>query len=343
MPISDVLQVLLENIIAILPRIGGAVLVLIIGWILGKVIGMIASSFIRKMRIDKNFGDTAVGRALKSFNMTISEFIGMGFKWFIYVFSILVSIDLLGIPALEKFSTVAIEYLPSFLGGMLILIGGMLIAEIIAKILHEALVGISVPYFRLVLVFVRFILYSIVLVTSLFVMKIDAAALYSLLNAIFLGVAIGIGGAIAISLGLGMKDYVAKNVSTWLETVEKAERGQVIKEYEDRIKGYQEEVKRLKEELNREREKTHELELLRKAEIDKYEKIEPELDKKLRELIKDKGQIIHAKGGYRIEINEVSIFPLVEVLICLTNNGFRTVLEKTKTGYLITARPVKKI
>lgn len=343
MPVPDALQVLLENIIAILPRIGGAILVLIVGWVMGKVFDMIASGFTKKMKVDENFGDTVIGRALKSLNMTISEFVGISFKWFIYIFSILVSVDLLGIPALERFSTVAIEYLPSFLGGILILIGGMLIAEIVAKILHETLVGISVPYSRLALVFVRFILYSIVLVTSLFVMKIDVTALYSLLNAIFLGVAIGIGGAIAISLGLGMKDYVAKNVSTWLETVEKAERGHVIKEYEDRIKGYQEEIKRLEEELNREREKTHELELLRKAEIDKYEKIEPELDKKLRELIKDKGQIIHAKGGYRIEINEVSIFPLVEVLICLTNNGFKTVLEKTKTGYLITARPIKKI
>ncbi|MCD6563792.1 MAG: hypothetical protein J7K23_07775 [Thermoproteales archaeon] len=340
---KDIIQVFIDNIIDILPKIGGSILVLVTGFILGKILGMIAKSFAEKLKIDENFGNTAVGRALQGFNLSISDFIGVSFRWFIYIFSLLVSIDLLGIPALERFSTIAIEYLPCLLGGMLILIGGMLIAEIIAKILYESLTGINVPYSRLILLFTRYVLYSIVLVTSLFVMKIDVTALYSLLNAIFLGTAVGIGGAIAIAVGFGMKDYISKSVETWLETAEKTEKGQVIREYEDKIRDYQREVARLEEELSKERKKTLELEELRKIEIDKYEKVELELDKRLKELISDRGHVIHAKGGYRIEIKDISSFPLTKVLVTLTNNGFRASLEKTKSGYIIVARLTKTI
>lgn len=343
MNMQDAFQIFIENILNMLPRIGGAILVLAIGYLLGKLLGMIAERFASKLKIDENFGETAVGRALKSLNLTICGFIGVSFRWFTYMFSIFIAIDLLGIPALEKFSLIAIQYLPSFLGGILILIGGMLIAEIIAKILYESLVGISAPYSRLILLFTRYVLYSIVLVTSLFVMKIDVTALYSLLNAIFIGIAVGIGGAIALAVGLGMKDYVAKNIGTWLETAEKAERQELIREYENRIKDYQKEVARLEEELSKEKKRTKELEQLRKSDINKYEKIEVELDKKLKELISERGQIIYAKGGYRIEIKEISNFPLTEVLVSLTNNGFKVSLEKTKTGYIIVARPVKII
>ncbi len=343
MPLEDIVRALVQNLSFILPRLGGAAIALLVGWAIGRLLGGIATKVARKVRIDETFGASTVGRALAGFNMTLSEFIGTCFKWFIYLGSVFVAIDLLGIPALERFSEAAIEYLPSLLGGVITLIAGMLVIEILAKILSESLAGMRVPYYRLAMVFVRFILYSIVLVMSLSIMKIDATVLNSLLSAIFWGTALGIGAAVGIAFGFGTKDYVAANIKTWLEAAEKAEKSQQIKEYEARIRRYEARIEELEKEIDRQKEIIKDLENRRRAEISEYEKVSSDLERELRELIKDAGDVVYAKGGYRIEVKDVSRFPLTRVVVFLASNGFKVSIEKGKEGYLLCARPKVRI
>ncbi|RLE70525.1 MAG: hypothetical protein DRJ43_01850 [Thermoprotei archaeon] len=339
---GEVLEQLVEMFMSVLPKLGGALVALLTGLILGKLTGSAISRLGRKMRLDEMLKDSVIHRVLATYNTSVSEFLGTSLKWFIYLSSLLVAMDLLGIPALERFSETAIEYLPSLLGGILILIGGTALAEFLAKLAGEVIADLGAPYSRLLMLFLRFILLSIVITTSLLVMKIDATVLYSMLNALFWGISLGVGAAIGIALGLGLKDYVASSVKTWIETARRMERGQRIREYEDKMKEYGERIRELSEELGRREERIRELEARRREEISEYEKREVDVRSRLHGLIGDTGSLMYARGGYRIVTTDISKFPLTEVLVCLANNGFRVVVERTDKGYVIDARPMRR-
>jgi len=337
---EELLAQFAEAVGQLVPRLGGAAAALVVGWILGRLIGAAASRLVKKLGLDELAEGSAMARVLSSYGVSASGFVGLVIKWTIYASSVLVAIDLLGVPALERFSEAAIEYLPSFIGGMLVLVGGIALAEFLARILGESLSGL--PYSRLVVLFARFMLLSIVITMSLMVMKIDATILYSMLNAMFWGISICVGAAVGIALGFSLKDYVASSLKTWAETARKAEREREVQEYEERMRGYEERVKELCEELERREEKIRELEERSGKRLYEYERLEADIRARLEELVGDTGEIMYAKGGYRIVISDITRFPLAEVLVCLTNNGYRAIVEKGDKGYVIDARPMRR-
>ena len=337
---EELLAQFAEAVGQLVPRLGGAAAALVVGWILGRLIGAAASRLVKKLGLDELAEGSAMARVLSSYGVSASGFVGLVIKWTIYASSVLVAIDLLGVPALERFSEAAIEYLPSFIGGMLVLVGGIALAEFLARILGESLSGL--PYSRLVVLFARFMLLSIVITMSLMVMKIDATILYSMLNAMFWGISICVGAAVGIALGFSLKDYVANSLKTWAETARKAEREREVQEYEEKMRGYEERVKELCEELERREEKIRELEERSGKRLYEYERLEADIRARLEELVGDTGEIMYAKGGYRIIISDITRFPLAEVLVCLTNNGYRAIVEKGDKGYVIDARPMRR-
>jgi len=337
---EELLARLAEAAGQLIPRLGGAAAALLVGWILGRLIGAASSRLARRLGLDELVEGSAMARVLSSYGISASGFIGVIIKWTIYASSVFVAIDLLGVPALERFSETAIEYLPSFIGGMLVLVGGMALAEFLARILGEALSGL--PYSRLIVLFARFVLLSMVITMSLMVMKIDATILYSMLNAMFWGISICVGMAVGIALGFSLKDYVASSLKAWAEAAKKAEKEREVQEYEERVRGYEERVRELCEELERREEKIRELEEGRGRKLYEYERLEADVRAKLEELVGDTGEIMYAKGGYRIVISDITRFPLAEVLVCLTNNGYRAMVEKGDKGYVIDARPMRR-
>lgn len=337
---EELLARLTEAVSQLIPRLGGAAAALLIGWTLGRLAGSAASRLARRLGLDELTVDSPMARVLKSYGISASGLIGAIIRWSVYAASILVAIDLLGVPALEAFSEVAIEYLPSLIGGMLVLVGGIALAEFLARMLGEAISGL--PHSRLIVLFARFVLLTMVITMSLMVMKVDATILYSMLNAIFWGISICVGAAVGIALGFSLKDYVATSLKAWAETAKKVERELEVREYEERIRGYEKRVEELCEELKRREERIRELEERSGRKLCEYERVEADVRAKLEDLVGDTGEIVYAKGGYRILISDITRFPLAEVLVCLTNNGYRAVVGKGEKGYIINARPVRQ-
>ena len=340
--LEELLKMLIENILALLPQIAKTLLILVIGWIAGKCIYIAVKKFIEKIGVDSTFKDSILGRALARFGMTISSFVASSIKWFIYALALMSAIDIWGIPVLSHFTQIAVEYLPNFFGGILIFVVGMIISEILAQIIDESLSIIKVPYIKLASLFSRILLYSIVVVTALLVMKIDVTILYALLNALFWGIALGIGAAIGIAFGLGLKDEVARSARRWFQLAGATEEKVAEKEYEKKIKEYKKKIENLEKELAKEKETVKELKEKKEEKIKEYERMEMDLNGKLKSLIKDSGRILCAHGGYSIEVSEPGVFPWVEVLVTLVANGYKVSLEKRDQKYIIEATLKRK-
>lgn len=206
------------------PNIIAALVVLVIGWIAGRLVGKIVSSFFRRIGLEKTLRETIIGRAMERSRLTVIQFFDLIIRWFIYFGAILIAIDMLQIPALTTIADSILVYLPHFIGGVFILIGGLIVSDFLGDIVETVGEEAHLAYSSVMGAAVRFFLYYVALILSLSVMEIDVFILQIVAIAIAITVAIGVGGAVAIAFGFGLRDYVAKNAHLWFDPEAHAKR-----------------------------------------------------------------------------------------------------------------------
>jgi hypothetical protein len=198
------------------PRVAGAVVILLIGWAIGRLLGRGVSRLLERAGIADRLGKTLVGRALTRSGVTSTRFLELLVRWFVYLVAVLAVVDVLQIAPLTAFMTSVVEYLPSFISGIFILLFGLVIADFVGDAV--AVIGreAKIEFAPILSLAVKLFLYLTVIIIALATMKIDVTILNEFAKATAWGTAIGISIGLGIAFGLGLRDYVAKNVDKWV-------------------------------------------------------------------------------------------------------------------------------
>ena len=96
--LSSILGQFLHSFINFLPRLGGAIILLIIGWVVGSLVGRGIKRILVRYRIDQR-----IARGKKLF-LRLSEVIPLIISWLIYLIFIQAALseEVLGIPTLAE-------------------------------------------------------------------------------------------------------------------------------------------------------------------------------------------------------------------------------------------------
>lgn len=207
------------RLVDLTPAALGAVIVLIIGWAVGRAVGHGVSRVLDKAGVDDAVRKTAIGKAMERSGMRIVRFFDLLIRWFVYLIAILAAVNILNITVLSNFMSTLVQYLPSFIAGIFIIILGFIVADFVGDSVKAVGREAKVEFSSVVGDGIKLFLYFIVIVVGLSVMKIDVQILYIFANAAAWGTALGIGAAIAIAFGLGFKDYIARNAEQWVATI----------------------------------------------------------------------------------------------------------------------------
>jgi len=199
------------------PRIIGAIIILIIGWAVGRGLGAVISRLLDKAGVDDALRKTSVGKAIEKAGITLPRFFDILVRIFIYLVAVFAAVNVLQIDVLTYYMKMIVEYLPSLIAGIVILIFGLMIADFIGDAITAVGREAKIEYASLASMAVRGVLYLVVIIIGLSTMKIDVSILNMVVTALSWGVAgaIAIGGGLAI--GLGLKDYVTKKAEEWLK------------------------------------------------------------------------------------------------------------------------------
>ena len=126
------------TMISAIPKVLGAVIVLIIGYIIGKLLGGLVQKILEKSKVDeKIIKNTLIEKLLNTINITFSRLIGVLVSIFFYVIFILAAIDILDIELLSNFVNQVLLYLPNLIAGILILVIGLIAVEWITKFIRN--------------------------------------------------------------------------------------------------------------------------------------------------------------------------------------------------------------
>jgi small-conductance mechanosensitive channel len=214
--VTNYLQNTIAEVVSFLPRLIGALVILLIGWIVGRLFAGVIRRIADRSEIDRFVMDTPLGGALGGTERAVSRSFGRIGAYFVYALAILAAADVLAIELLSEWIASAVSYLPAFIAGVLIIIIGFVLADFLGDVVAHTETVTNTNYTNMFADGLRVFLYFVVTVIGLGTMGVDVRLLNTFAQAVAWGLAAGVALAIGIGFGLGGRDYVAANIGDWL-------------------------------------------------------------------------------------------------------------------------------
>jgi len=205
----DSLKNVWQGFIDFMPRLIGALILFIIGWIISVAIGKLIAEILRKIKFNRVFEKGGWKSALEKAEIKVdaSGFIGSIIKWVLMVVFLAASIEILGFVQLTGFLRDVLNYLPNVVVAAFIFVIAVIIADILEKVVRAAVEGIKVGYGQIVGAIVRWSIWIFAILAILSQLRIEAAGwIVNLINIAFIGIV----AMVAIAFGLGGKEVAAE-------------------------------------------------------------------------------------------------------------------------------------
>lgn len=193
--ILPILNTFFLSVIDFVPNLIAAVILLVVGWIVGVVVGRVTKEIMVRFRVDEYI---AKGKPV----IRISDIFKIIFRWTIYLVFIQSAVQALGVPALAQFTSMLISFIPGLVEGIIVVIVGYALAEYVRKEVEKS----KLFYSDIMGKVIFWLVIYVALALALPLIGIDA----TLINNILLIIVAAFGLGLAIALGWGLRDVVAQ-------------------------------------------------------------------------------------------------------------------------------------
>lgn len=199
MDIGDSAQRFLDQLFEWLPRLVGALIILLIAYLIAKAVRKLLEKVLQSAGVDRAVRSGKYGEYVTKYasGFTPSKVIAAIAFWFIFLTGIVLALSTLGIQALENAIAAVVAYLPNVIAAMLILIVAIAIAGVIGgavgKLMGDTALG------KIVAAVVPVLILTVAAFMALVQLQI-AVPIVTGMFYIVLG-SIGLGAALAFGLG----------------------------------------------------------------------------------------------------------------------------------------------
>lgn len=206
-----------------LPNLIGALLVLIIGWMVAVALGKLVAQLLKKIWLDKAIKLAKISDIFEKagIKFEISEAIGFLVKWFLIIVSILAAADILNLDQVTEFLNNVLLYIPNVVIAVVILLLGVLFANFASNLVAGAVktARLSTGHFLSGIAKWSIIIFA----TLAALVQLGIAA--SLLQILFTGLVAMIAIAGGLAFGLGGRDQAEKVLRNLEKDLENKEKG----------------------------------------------------------------------------------------------------------------------
>jgi MFS family permease len=196
MILEEIFNRFLVTLITFLPNLAGAIVLLLVGWIAGSIIGRLTKEFLKRLKIEEK-----ITRGNKPL-FKLSDILAVIFSWTVYLMFIREAVNVLALPTLVEVMGTILAFLPGLVGAIIVVVAGHSLAGYIKKHVEDS----GVTYSDIIGNVLFFLIIYISIAIALPLVKIDPF----LINAILLVIIASVGAGLAIAMGLGLKNTVAE-------------------------------------------------------------------------------------------------------------------------------------
>jgi hypothetical protein len=219
--VIDIFSRGLDNIIAVLPAIIGALIVLLIGWIAGRLLGKAVRIILDKVTTVSVIGDSELGKSVVSSGLTLGYLGDITVRCIVYLIAILAAVDILNLEYLSLFMTKVIEYIPHVIAFIIILVVGIILTDYFIDLFQVYSRNSKIELISPVLVLLRLFMYFVIVILALSQLMLDLTIIYTIITPVAWGLGIGLGASIAIVVWFGMKNRSEEIMNKVVEVITK--------------------------------------------------------------------------------------------------------------------------
>lgn len=197
-----------------IPRVLGALLILLIGWLVAKAIGSLVAKFFKTVHVDTlaeriNINDflQKAGTRLKA-----SDILGLTFKWVVFLIFINMAADQLGLGQVSAIVNRMLAYIPNILVSMLILGLGAFLGQLVSGVVRGAAAeaGMKNALFLGKLASGAVMAFAIIAAVN----QLGVAPI--VVNTLYIGLVAALSLALGLAFGLGGRDTAARLTEQWM-------------------------------------------------------------------------------------------------------------------------------
>jgi large-conductance mechanosensitive channel len=206
--IVEPVRQMLTRIMDYLPVLLGALIILIVGWIVAKAIRGLVDWLLKTIRFDTLADKAGISEILKKGNLKISagEVVSSIIYWLIIIMVLVMTVDALGLPKSSDILAGLFAYVPKVIAALLVLIVAMFLANFVSGIVRTAAGNANLPKPQILAGISRWAIIIFAVTIALEQLGIAPLLVTATFNIILGGIVL----ALALAFGLGGKDAAAK-------------------------------------------------------------------------------------------------------------------------------------
>ena len=204
-------QSLASGLISYVPNIVIAIILFIIGWVLGDAVGLWVAKLIRALKVDRVLEKLDLHRLMQQagYNLDSGKFLGVLVKWFIILGFLVAALNVLQLNEVSNFLRDILAYIPRVIIATLILIIAAVVAEVLQKIVVASSKAAKISSAELFGGVTKWLIWIFAII-----MALEQLGMMGPFLQIFMtGVVATISIALGLSFGLGGKDAAGNFVN----------------------------------------------------------------------------------------------------------------------------------
>jgi len=202
--LSESFQGLASGAISYLPNVIFAILLFVVGWVVGEAVGMWVTKLIRSIKVDKVLEKLDLNVLLQraGYRLDSGLFLGTLIKWFIILGFLITSLQVLHLDQVNVFLQQIVAYIPRVIIATVILMIAAVVAEVLQKVVTASARAAAVSSAELFGGITKWLIWIFAVV-----MALEQLGMMSPFLQIFMtGIVATITIAVGLSFGLGGKD-----------------------------------------------------------------------------------------------------------------------------------------
>jgi hypothetical protein len=201
------------GVVSFVPNLLVAIIIFILGWIVGTIVGRGIHQLFKSIKIDEALKRTGADEMMQRGGMSLNSgaFVGGLVKWFIIVVFLIASFDVLGLEQVNLFlRQVVLTYLPSVIVAVLVLLVGGVLGDVMQRLVIASARAAEIRNSAMLGAITRWAIWIFAFLVAL--SHLGVAAAFS--QILFTGFVIALSLALGLSFGLGGQeaagDFVKK-------------------------------------------------------------------------------------------------------------------------------------
>ncbi|MEQ4338175.1 mechanosensitive ion channel domain-containing protein [Pseudomonas syringae] len=194
-----------------IPNLFGALVVVLLGFVVAKLLDALLSKLLAKLGLDRLVGGTGltkiIGRA--GVKVPVSTLIGKVVYWFVLLIFLVSAAESLGLQRVSATLDMLALYLPKVFGAALVLLVGVLLAQLVNGLVRGAAEGVGIDYSA----GLGRIAQGLVIIISISVAISQLEVKIDLLNHVIVIALITVGLTVALALGLGSREIAGQIIA----------------------------------------------------------------------------------------------------------------------------------